>query len=80
MSDEAWRERAKNMGPGSATAELREQLARFTAIKPFDAYPAFSKVHVDPAGRTWIQNFEILASWTVLDSSGVIMGRFNEPP
>jgi len=50
ITDEAWRERAKNMVPGSATAEQREQLARFTAIKPFDTYPAFSKVHVDPAG------------------------------
>ncbi len=52
---------------------------RFTAQKPSEYFPAFSTVRVDPAGRTWIRGFESVGSWTILDSTGVIMGRLDVP-
>lgn len=79
ITDEAWQAHAAAMIPRSATAEHRKILAEYTASKPFETFPAFSTVRVDPLGRTWIMDFESPASWTVLDTAGVIMGRFEVP-
>lgn len=79
ISDEQWQQHAEAMVPRDATTEQRALFESFTRTKPFDYFPAFWKVRIDPVGRTWIQDFESAANWTVLDSSGVIMGRFEVP-
>lgn len=79
IDDAAWKERFENMVPRRASADQRAMLARYMGTKPFDTYPAFSRVRVDPANRTWIQDYETLGSWTVLDSNGFLLGRFDVP-
>ena len=48
------------------------------ARKP-SAYPAHYRVRVDPSGRIWVQDYESRGSFTVLDSTGVLLGRFVLP-
>ncbi len=76
---DGWQNYAESKVPGDATASQRAMLKSITSQRSFDFWPAFSRMLVDPVGRTWVLDFGRFDEWTVLDSNGVIMGRFQTP-
>ena len=79
ISEEDWRERTEGMIPRGASGTQRARLRGVAANRSLSEYPAFSRVRIDPARRLWIEDFERPGSWTVIDSSGFICGRFDIP-
>lgn len=75
-TDEQWRKLIE------ASAKRAESKERADAIrrgherigKPYK-YPAYDVLRLDRKSRVWINDYGTASNWTVLDSSGVIVGR-----
>lgn len=77
VTDSDWRRRSEAQTPKDKRGTERAQsVARRVAQKPNGPYPALSKVIVDPHKRVWVGDFESESGWTVVDSLGLIRGRF----
>lgn len=75
IDDEEWRSIAMSTVPLNATrAERDRQLASFSTVPRPKAYPAFRRVHVDPDGRIWVEDYKDWRKLTVFDSIGSMLG------
>ena len=78
ITDQEWQDRTLRTIPRNSSPENTKRIKASMAYKP-DAYPAYSRVRVDPVGRIWVQDFETRGAYTVLDPNGVLLGRFVLP-
>ena len=80
VTDEEWRRMIDATVPPNQPPSVNRAavIARLTARKP-KAFPAFQRVRVDPKGRIWIGDYENRRVWTILDSTGVFIGRLEVP-
>jgi hypothetical protein len=66
----------------SASARTK-QLERLRAMPHASHWPAFGRIHVDPAGRLWVQDYRMSYpapdGWTVFDPAGRVLGRLILP-
>lgn len=80
IAEADWRRRAERMIPRKVAANERAaRVADAMLAMPKGPFPAYSRVRVDPAKRIWILDYESQTGWTVLDSTGVLLGRVELP-
>lgn len=77
ISDEQWENSIFRSVPrGASRAESASVRASVARLRRPDRYPAYSQMRRDFQGRIWVSDYAFERSWTVFDSMGVIVGRF----
>jgi hypothetical protein len=65
------------------TTEVSERMARMRSLPRPAHWPAYRRVHVDPRGTLWVQDYNITYpspdGWTAFDSEGRLLGRLVMP-
>jgi hypothetical protein len=80
ITDDDWRRQAESSVPSGMPAAQRErQIAMMMSMKRPATYPVFRRMRVDPLRRIWVDDYQDRRSWTVFDSSGVLLGRLLLP-
>lgn len=78
ITDAQWRKAIEQSIPRDATSfdsiNIRGSWAKRT--RP-DRYPAYSYMRADTDGRTWVSDYASYSGWTIFDTSGLLIGRFD---
>jgi hypothetical protein len=65
-------------------AEAAERMDRMRSRPRAATWPAYRRVHVDPRGRLWVQDYTTESAspdgWTAFDADGRLIGRLLIPP
>jgi hypothetical protein len=80
LSDEEWRRHVEATVPSNATTTQRARLIEKVLPGKPAHLPPYRRIHVDEAGRVWIEDWDNTARLTVLDSMGYVLGRLVLPP
>jgi hypothetical protein len=83
-ADEA-EERMRGTIPRNVSgAEASERMARMRALRTATTWPSYRRVHVDPRGTLWVQDYTIgypsPDGWTAFDVERRLIGRLVIPP
>lgn len=77
ISEEDWEALTSAMIPRNSSPKNTELIRRVMGGARLDRFPAHKVVLVDHAsGRVWVQDYAN-TGWTILDSAGFLIGRFD---
>jgi hypothetical protein len=75
-----WERDVETMIPSNVRGPARDEARkRFMALRRPNTYPALGRIVGDRRGRLWIGEYANPASWTVIDTSGSLVGRIRLP-
>jgi hypothetical protein len=82
-NDEVAQRVAASIPPSVPPEERAARIARMQAAPRSATWPAYGRMHVDPSGRLWVQDYvktvTVPNGWTAFDSTGTMVGRFVFP-
>ncbi len=62
-----------------SAAERTARMNRMRAMPHSSTWPAYMRMHVDPAGQIWLEDYPVVlpssGAWTAFDSTGRLVGR-----
>jgi hypothetical protein len=77
ITDDDWEAQIRLAIPRNATpAQAGATRTRMSQQRPY-RLPAFNNLRLDRQGRLWVSDYASEQGWTVFDSSGMIVGRFD---